>query len=463
MRVFHYSPFPPTPSGIADYADRVTREIHRRVNIAAVTDNPLTSIGDLVDVYDIEQAWRFKSRGDVSLYQIGNNAQHASILKEAIRDPGVVVLHDLKLLYLHESSGLSPEEMRTKMMASNPYYGASRAEAISTSNLRLTLDYMALDMLWDVMHRSKGIVVHSEFAKKTLIRTYGAAFSDRVHVIPHFSIETEQEERATARQRLGLPKDIFLIVTSGFATGAKRLDWMADALSRLAERGFEFEWVHVGRDRGDDFDLSRLVRQYPALNGRYRSTGYVDETTLNRYIAAANLLANLRYPSVGESSGSLARSFAAGRCSLVTDTAGYSEFPSNVVIKIPYVDAVAHLECHLKVLLNNQGVLPAFEKNARQYAKDKLSISSYCKSLADVLKKAINVQPLSDGDVYSARRMERDRLELGDFPVDELDGDTLAAQQPVEFLTNSYRFDSSVGGQVRVSAGGASVARKGKK
>ena len=41
-------------------------------------------------------------------------------------------------------------------------------------------------------------------------------------------------------------------------------------------------------------------------------TGYLGEADLDGYILASDILVNLRFPSVGESSGTLARAFAAG-------------------------------------------------------------------------------------------------------------------------------------------------------
>jgi hypothetical protein len=52
---------------------------------------------------------------------------------------------------------------------------------------------------------------------------------------------------------------------------------------------------------------------------------------------------NLRFPSAGESSGSLARGFAAGVCCVVSDTGAYAELPRDAVLHVPLAGAVPAL------------------------------------------------------------------------------------------------------------------------
>ena len=56
------------------------------------------------------------------------------------------------------------------------------------------------------------------------------------------------------------------------------------------------------------------------------------------YMAATDIVLNLRYPTVGESSGSLLRALGLGRAVIVSDVGGFREFPDEVCLKAP-VDA----------------------------------------------------------------------------------------------------------------------------
>jgi hypothetical protein len=42
-------------------------------------------------------------------------------------------------------------------------------------------------------------------------------------------------DRALTRVKIGLPNDAFIILTCGFATRAKRLEWVMEALSEAQE------------------------------------------------------------------------------------------------------------------------------------------------------------------------------------------------------------------------------------
>lgn len=62
-------------------------------------------------------------------------------------------------------------------------------------------------------------------------------------------------------------------------------------------------------------------------------TGYVDD--FDRYYGEVDRLVNLRYPTAGETSGTLIRAFAAGKPVAVSDYAQFAELSDDCVTKIP--------------------------------------------------------------------------------------------------------------------------------
>ena len=52
-------------------------------------------------------------------------------------------------------------------------------------------------------------------------------------------------------------------------------------------------------------------------------------------MAACDVLVNLRYPTMGETSGSVIRALSVGKPLLVSDVGWFSELPDDVVLKIP--------------------------------------------------------------------------------------------------------------------------------
>ena len=53
------------------------------------------------------------------------------------------------------------------------------------------------------------------------------------------------------------------------------------------------------------------------------------------YLAACDIVLNLRYPTVGESSGTLLRSLGLGKAVLVSEIGSFQEFPDDVCLKVP--------------------------------------------------------------------------------------------------------------------------------
>ena len=74
MKVGFYSPLPPAPTGVADYAAALLAALKKQ------------------GVVEVEAA-----DADVALYHIGNNHLHREIYRRALAHPGVVALHDAVL------------------------------------------------------------------------------------------------------------------------------------------------------------------------------------------------------------------------------------------------------------------------------------------------------------------------------------------------------------------------------
>jgi hypothetical protein len=64
---------------------------------------------------------------------------------------------------------------------------------------------------------------------------YGERAAERVTVIPHLALPPTMHDRALTCVKIGLPNDAFIILTCGFATRAKRLEWVMEALSEAQE------------------------------------------------------------------------------------------------------------------------------------------------------------------------------------------------------------------------------------
>jgi hypothetical protein len=209
--------------------------------------------------------------------------------------------------------------------------------------------------------------------------TYGAKATSRTTVIPHFAPRLKVTSPAEARKQLDIPADQLIVLTSGFATRAKRFDWLIETLDTLLARGVALRWIHAGEERPTEFHLQQAIDKRPRLHEATTVTGYVTEADLDAYIAAADLVVNLRFPSVGESSGTLARALFAGRCCIVNDTAAYAEIPREAVVHIPILGTVPALVRAMEALLGDSDLRAMFGERARAYARNSLALESVAK------------------------------------------------------------------------------------
>lgn len=395
LNLCHFSPMPPARNGIADYASKIIAELSRDFQSMVACEDAFAVTPEGVALIDPMQAFRFITDETLPVYQVGNNPDHRFVVQAMRRHPGLVVLHDVNLLYLHQFLGLSEDQLLRQLIRANPFVAPVRAMQVARDKATRRTDYALFPMIEEIVSLARAVVVHSHFARTVIIRHLGPEVAGKVHVIPHFAFDPPAETRSAARTRLGLEPDWFVLLTCGFATKVKRYDWLVDALDRLAATRRNIVWVQAGPHRGDDFDLEALVARHPRVRAIARLTGYVSGQDLEGYLAAADVVVNLRFPSVGESSGILARALPAGACCVVTDTAAYREYPSDVVVKVPAMGAERNLAATLAALADDPKARERFGANARRYAAAELSTKRYAERFAAVVRSCEASAPVA--------------------------------------------------------------------
>ena len=80
------------------------------------------------------------------------------------------------------------------------------------------------------------------------------------------------------------------------------------------------------------------------LECRVEVHGFVPEPELDAKLAEAHLVFNLRYPTMGEASGSQLRIWNAAAAAVVTDLGWYGSLPDDTVFKIPLEGEITALQ-----------------------------------------------------------------------------------------------------------------------
>jgi glycosyltransferase involved in cell wall biosynthesis/SAM-dependent methyltransferase len=315
MRVAFFSPLPPTRSGIADYSQAL-----------------LDPLGRLAEVETFSNGGReyHPQKFDLALYQIGNNPHHDFVYEAAVRHAGVVVMHEANLHHLMADLTIQRGDWDAYLREAEYNGGgpalehARRAKALETGP-----DYEGVAMTRRLLESAKALIVHSDFMLREMRRQ---GFAGPIARIPH-GAWIPQVDRFAYRDRLGVDEDTPLIGIFGHLKPYKRIAESLRAFRRLLRVEPRARMILVG-EKHPDFQVDSLIRSLD-LWGTVRVMGFTPIEDFAGYIAASDIVLNLRYPTVGETSGSLLRALGLGRAVMVSEVGAFAELPDDICLKVP--------------------------------------------------------------------------------------------------------------------------------
>jgi len=315
MRVAFFSPLPPTRSGIADYSQAL-----------------LDPLGRLAEVETFSNGGReyHPQKFALALYQIGNNPHHDFVYEAAVRHAGVVVMHEANLHHLMADLTIQRGDWDAYLREAEYNGGgpalehARRAKALETGP-----DYEGVAMTRRLLESAKALIVHSEFMLREMRRQ---GFAGPIARIPH-GAWIPQVDRFAYRDRLGVDEDTPLIGIFGHLKPYKRIAESLRAFRRLLRVEPRARMILVG-EKHPDFQVDSLIRSLD-LWGTVRVMGFTPIEDFAGYIAASDIVLNLRYPTVGETSGSLLRALGLGRAVMVSEVGAFAELPDDICLKVP--------------------------------------------------------------------------------------------------------------------------------
>ena len=315
MRLAFFSPLPPARSGIADYSAALIEAL-----------SPLTEL----ETFSGGDAPFDPARFDVALYQIGNNGHHGFVYEAALRHPGVVVMHEFNLHHLLADLTIKRGDWDA-YVDECAYNGgaAARAFAERVRSLQTGPDYEGLKMTRRLLENARGVVVHSRFMEEEV---RAAGFAGPLAVIPHGAWIPEADRNAW-RHKLGIDEVTPLAGIFGFLKPYKRIPESLRAFRRLARLIPDAKMILVGEPHAD-LPLEPMIRSM-GLSANVRVLGFAPARDFVGYLAACDTVLNLRYPTVGESSGTLLRALGLGKATLVSEVGSFREFPDDVCLKVP--------------------------------------------------------------------------------------------------------------------------------
>jgi len=312
VRVAYYSPLPPSPSGIADYSALLLPALRERIDVV------------------VAEPGKRAPHADVALYHVGNEPDVHGWIVDALRErPGVVVLHEYVLHHLIAGITIGRGDGRGYLEA------MERELGVPGRLLGLGVLDNLLPLLWEtqperfplagtVLDRAHGLIVHSRFVAE---RARAAGYAGRLWRIPHPAWPRPDVSPAT--EVAGEP----LIGCFGHLNMNKRIPQLLEAFASLRRRMPGARLLLVGSS-GERFDVDRRLERLGLGEGVERLP-YVPEERMWSLMAACDVLVNLRFPTMGETSGSVVRALSLGKALVVSDVGWFSEVPDGVALKVP--------------------------------------------------------------------------------------------------------------------------------
>jgi hypothetical protein len=288
---------PPERTGIAHYSAMLVPELRKTLDLEVISSSNLET-----------------SQPRNPVYQLGNNPHHEWIYLEALKTPGVVVLHDVVLHHLIVEMTLArgdADAYAAALRASHGEVGEAWARG-RAAGLHSEMGNFLLPASIEVANKSRAVIVHNRWAAD-LLRSFGV--STPIHVVPHPS-RGPRPQPSPSHKVAGV---------FGFLTSAKRGEVILEAMAKT----HDVELLVVG-EAAPNIDASK-----------FRTTGYVPDEEFDAYFARVDRIVNLRYPTAGETSGTLIRAFEAGKPVAVSDYAQFAEYPDECVVKIPFGEGEA--------------------------------------------------------------------------------------------------------------------------
>ena len=403
MRLAYFSPFPPARSGIADYSAELVPalaghlELELFVDEGARVDESLSARFPVRGDRAFPALWE-AGRYDAVLYHVGNNPDfHARTWKMLQRIPGIVVLHEAMLHHLVRGMTLAKGDLEGYAEEMRYAYGRT-GEALARRSLGtgIPLDVWSYPLFERVVDASLGLIVHNDC---TGDRVRASRPGTRMVRIPHHLSLRELEEGgassalspATARAALGLPPDAFVVASFGFITPAKRLDVALRAFARLRREVPTAVYLLVG-EVSPHYDFGAILTADLAPG-----VTVVGRTELDRFLLhmlAADVTINLRYPSAGETSGTLIRLLGMGKPVIVSHTGAFSEIPDDCCAKIDLDETEEELLAAVLLrLATDEPLRRRMGENARRHMATHHTLEGSARAYADFVREIATARP----------------------------------------------------------------------
>lgn len=381
MKVAYYSPMSPSRSGIADYSALLLPALRERVEEVVVAE-----------------PGKRAPRADVAVYHIGNDPDAHGWIVDALRKrSGVVVLHEYVLHHLIAGITIGRGNGRAYLEA------MERELGVAGRLLGLGVLDNLLPLLWEtqperfplsgtILDLARGLIVHSRFVEA---RAREAGYGGPLWRIPHPAWpmhDVVRDDNTTGEPLIGC---------FGYLNMNKRIPQLLEAFAAFRRRRPGARLLLAGA-AAERFDVGRRLERLGLTDGEVLREDYVPEERMWSLMAACDVLVNLRFPTMGETSGSVIRGLSLGKPLIVSDVGWFSELPDDAALKVPVDEyEVPTLAAALELATTCHKQLGA---GALAYVRTEHDLGRSADAYAKALEEAAGGEAVSDAVLWELAR-----------------------------------------------------------
>lgn len=413
LKIAFFTPLPPIQSGISDYSEDIINELCLYCDIDVFieeTYNATPVFPPNVVIYSHKAYPSRRSRYADTVFQVGNSEYHFYMYQYIKQFHGTVVLHDYNLHGAFHCLALGKGKgnylLYRNMIDTDLPADIADNYIQSLKNGSALPDLYNMELNSYITDSADRIIVHSNYAKKKLLMKN---IERNVTVIPLYAKILMPADSRILKQKNGFSADTVIISAFGGIHETKRIIPLLKSFSRLEKENKNVHLMLVGKPSEDIKQELEQTINSENLNNSVTVTGYINLDKFNEYIDMTDICVNLRYPYNGETSGSLMRILAKGKCVVVNDIGSFSEIPDNACVKLPSVENMGEsresetIYNILKQLTENEKERSETGLNARKFAQEELDIKSVTEKYYNVISSPKSVCPVTEKLIETLR------------------------------------------------------------
>lgn len=386
IKIALFSPLKPVKSGIADYVEEMLIELSKHIDIdiyVSKDSKPETQkIKEHFKIIPFEKKSFRPDEYDEIVFQMGNSYLPHRYMYEAMKEiTGIVVLHDYVLQGFYAGMYFTTGDFSAYSSVQKKFYGQKGEKIAEHIAKRLprpiwdTEEGMDYPLNEEILSSAKALIVHSDFVQNKILEKWDKP----IVTIPHHGHPQKIFDHDKIRYELGLSEKDVLIGSYGFINWNKRFHIILPAIAELNMP--HLKYLVIGEDG------SNLLQNLLKKNTRnIIHKSYIPLEDFEKLISVCDIGINLRYPTMGETSGSLIRMMGYGKPVLVTNVGNYAELPDHSVFKIdPDIDEAETIKRAIATLIQDVDFRESMGREAAKYAQETCSIEISAKKYADFI------------------------------------------------------------------------------